>query len=96
MATIEHASAYAHDPEEAAKHLAALCGGSATTFSPLAGAWVCHFGKSGSGPFLELYPRTARFALHDGEIRFETMRAPATGAGTHLVPVRPGCATGTA
>lgn len=84
MVSIEHASAYAHDPRSAAEHLAALCGGSVAAFHPLPGAWVCHFGLAGTGPFIELYPRTSRYALRDGEIRFEALPEPARGAGAHL------------
>lgn len=81
MITIAHASAYAHDPRSAAEHLAALTGGRAAPFQPLDGAWVTHFD---GGAFIELYPRTARVALRDGEVSFEPMPAAATGAGTHF------------
>lgn len=81
---LNHASAYAHDPRKTAEDLAALCGGNVVAFSPLPGAWVCQFGPVANGPFIELYPRTSRFALHEGAIRFEAMPVPATGAGSHL------------
>ncbi|MBL8954459.1 MAG: hypothetical protein JNK82_27015 [Myxococcaceae bacterium] len=84
MVTIEHASAYAHDPQRAAEHLAALCGGKAEPFHPNPGAWVCLFDRTWSGPFIELYPRTSRLSLKGDEITFEAMPVAAAGAGTHF------------
>jgi len=84
MVTIEHASAYAHDPQKVSEHLAALCGGRAAPFHPLPGASVCLLGHDWTEPFIEFYPRSTRIALKDGGIGFEAMPAPATGAGTHL------------
>jgi len=81
VVTIEHASAYADDPQRAAEHLAALCGGTAAPFHPLPGGWMCMFG---GGAFLELYPRTARLVSREGDVAFAELQPAATGAGAHF------------
>ena len=86
---IQHGSAYAHDPERAARVLAALTGGVARAFHPCPGAWVCFLGGEDddwSGPLIELYPRTVRLASEDGEVVFRPLprRGEARGAGTHF------------
>jgi hypothetical protein len=84
MTTINHASAYAHDPRAAAEHLAALGGGRAARFEPLPGAWAVLFEGTWEGAMIELYPRDKTFALRDGAIGFHDLSPPARGAGTHF------------
>lgn len=81
---INHASAYAADPEAAAAHLVALAGGTAEPFHPLPGGWACLFDGSWTGCFLELYPKMHRI-YHDGtSVGFRPMEEPVRGAGTHF------------
>jgi hypothetical protein len=84
VVTIQHASAYADDPQRAAEALAEICKGRVEEFHPLPGAFVCLFGRSWDGPLLELYPRTSRLVSRDGEVAFAKLKARATGAGTHF------------
>ncbi len=84
VVTIQHASVYADDPQRAAEHLAALCGGTVESFHPLRGGWVCLFDRTWHGPLLELYPRTTRLIAVKGDVGFAKLDEPATGAGTHF------------
>ena len=83
---INHASVYAHDPERAARDLAAIVNGTVQPFHPCAGAWVCFLsaGDDWNGAFIEFYPRTVTLAANAGSVEFRELKPPATGAGTHF------------
>ena len=84
---INHGSLYAHRPQEAARHLAALTDGRAAPFHPCEGAWVCFLSGSDQdwdGPMVEFYPRSITLADDDGQVVFRKLARPATGAGGHL------------
>ena len=84
---INHGSLYAHRPEEAAAHLAALCEGRAAPFHPCEGAWVCFLSgveDDWQGPMVELYPRSVTLASENGQVTFRKLARRATGAGGHL------------
>jgi hypothetical protein len=83
-AVINHASMYAHEPERAARLLAALTGGTVESFHPLRGAWVCLFDGTWEGPLVEFYPRTHTLAQEAGTVAFQRLGRPALGSGTHL------------
>jgi hypothetical protein len=84
VVTINHASVYAHEPKQAAEHLAALVGGTVEPFHPLAGAWVCLFEGTWDGPLIEFYPRSATLIQKEGRVGFGKLGAAANGSGTHF------------
>jgi hypothetical protein len=84
---INHGSVYAHDPQRAAEHLAALSGGLARSFHPCEGAWLCFLtgdDQDWDGPLLEFYPHSVTLASDGGRLVFRKTKLTPRGAGTHF------------
>ncbi len=86
MATVSlnHASACVHDPERAARVLAALVGGAARPFPPCEGAYFCFLtAEEWRGPFLELYPADVAI-VPQGQHPGFAKDSPRARGGTHF------------
>jgi hypothetical protein len=84
--SILHISLNARDPAVAADHLAALVGGLAAPFHPVAGAYVCFLnGREDWGaPLIELYPRDVGLSLRDGKMAFRDLPDAIAATGAHV------------
>ena len=83
-----HLSISATDPENAARFIAMITGGTALPFPPCPGAWVS-FGPEDDSTAIEVYPADRRAEAGPDAITFSQHAADASPTATHIALTSP-------